>query len=78
MKSSKTILSTLSNILLVLLSQTQWLIIKALASYNILQYLCDYIHVLMFVNVSKCRKSPKITNIVLRKNHALKPNNEHG
>jgi serine/threonine protein kinase len=35
------------------------------ASYNILQYLCDFIHVLIFVTVSKCRKSPKLTNIVI-------------
>ena len=27
--------------------------------------LCDFIHVLIFVNVSKCRKSPKWTNIVI-------------
>jgi hypothetical protein len=31
----------------------------------ILQYLCDFIHVLIFVTVSKCRKSPKLTNIVI-------------
>jgi hypothetical protein len=37
---------------------------KVFASYNILQYLCDFIHVLIFVTVSKCRKSPKLTNIV--------------
>jgi hypothetical protein len=38
---------------------------KVFASYNILQYLCDLIHVLIFVIVSKCRKSPKLTNIVI-------------
>jgi hypothetical protein len=38
---------------------------KVIASYNILQYLCDFIHVLIFVIVSKCRKSPKLTNIVI-------------
>ena len=38
---------------------------KIFASYNILQYLCDFIHVLIFVTVSKCRKSPKLTNIVM-------------
>jgi hypothetical protein len=38
---------------------------KVFASYNSLQYLCDFIHVLMFVTVSKCRKSPKLTNIVI-------------
>jgi hypothetical protein len=27
---------------------------KVVASYNILQYLCDFIHVLIFVYVSKC------------------------
>jgi hypothetical protein len=32
---------------------------KVFASYNILQYMCDFIHVLIFVTVSKCRKSPK-------------------
>ena len=38
---------------------------KVFASYNILQYLCDFIHVLIFVTVLKCRKSPKLTNIVI-------------
>ena len=38
---------------------------KVFSSYNILQYLCDFIHVLIFVIVSKCRKSPKLTNIVI-------------
>jgi hypothetical protein len=38
---------------------------KVFASYNILQYLCDFIHVLKFVIVSKCRKNPKLTNIVI-------------
>ena len=38
---------------------------KVFASYNILQNLCDFIHVLKFVIVSKCRKSPKLTNIVI-------------
>jgi hypothetical protein len=38
---------------------------KVFASYNILQYLCDFIHVLKFVIVSKCRKSPKLTDIVI-------------
>ena len=38
---------------------------KVFASYNILQYLCDFIHVLIFVNVSKCQKNPKLTNIVI-------------
>jgi hypothetical protein len=38
---------------------------KVVASYNILQYLCDFIHVLILVTVSKCRKSPKLTNIVI-------------
>ena len=35
------------------------------ASYNILKYLCDFIHVIIFVTVSKCRKNPKLTNIVI-------------
>jgi hypothetical protein len=39
--------------------------LKVFASYNILQYLCDFIHVLIFVTVSKCRKSPKLMNIVI-------------
>jgi hypothetical protein len=39
---------------------------KVFASYNILQYMCDLIHVLIFVIVSKCQKSPKLTNIVIR------------
>ena len=38
---------------------------KVLASYNILQYLCDFINVLIFVIVSKCWKSPNLTNIVI-------------
>ena len=38
---------------------------KVLASFYILQYLCDFIYVLIFVTVSKCRKSPKLTNIVI-------------
>ena len=38
---------------------------KVFASYNILQYLCVFIHVLKFVTVSKCQKSPKLTNIVM-------------
>ena len=32
---------------------------KVFASHNILQYMCDFIHVLIFVVVSKCRKNPK-------------------
>ena len=38
---------------------------KVFACYNILQYLCDVIHVLIFATVSKYRKSPKLTNIVI-------------
>ena len=38
---------------------------KVFASYNILQCLCDFIHVLIFVTISKCRKSPKLMNIVM-------------
>jgi hypothetical protein len=38
---------------------------KVFASYNILQYLCDLIHVFIFVTVSKCQKSPNLTNIVI-------------
>jgi hypothetical protein len=38
---------------------------KVFANYNILQYLRDFIHVLIFVTVSKCRKSPKLTSIVI-------------
>ena len=38
---------------------------EVFASYNILQYLSDFIHVLIFVTVTKCRKSPKLTNIVI-------------
>jgi hypothetical protein len=33
---------------------------KEFASYNILQYLCDFIHVLIFVTVSKCSKKSQI------------------
>jgi hypothetical protein len=36
---------------------------KVFASYNILLYLCDFIHDLIFVFVAKCRKSPKLSNI---------------
>ena len=64
MKSPETILSTISNMLFVLVSQNQWLVIKVFASYNILQYLCDSIHVLIFVNLSKCRKNLKLTIIM--------------
>jgi hypothetical protein len=39
---------------------------KVFASDNILQYLCDFIHGLIFVTVSKCRKSPKLTNRVIQ------------
>jgi hypothetical protein len=39
---------------------------KVFASYNILQYQCDFIHVLIFVIVSKCQKIPKLTNIVIK------------
>jgi hypothetical protein len=38
---------------------------KVFASYNILQNLCDFIHVLIFVIVSKYQKSPKLMNIVI-------------
>ena len=38
---------------------------KAFASYNILQYLYDFIYVIIFVTVSKCQKSPKLTYIVI-------------
>jgi hypothetical protein len=41
------------------------LVVKVFASYNILQNLCDFIYVLMFVNVSKCRKRSKLTNHIL-------------
>jgi hypothetical protein len=33
---------------------------KVFASYNILQYLCDFIHVLIFVTVSKMLKKSQI------------------
>ena len=33
------------------------------ASYNILQYLCNFIHVFIFVIVSKYRNNLKLTNI---------------
>jgi hypothetical protein len=42
---------------------------KVFASYNIFQYMCDFIHVLIFVTISKCRKSPKLMNIVIHSNH---------
>jgi hypothetical protein len=40
-------------------------VLTTFASYNILQYMCDFIHDLIFVTVSKCPKSPKLTNIVI-------------
>jgi hypothetical protein len=55
---------------------------KVFASYNILQYLCDFIHVLIFVTVSKCQKNPKLTNIVImmfdRAMKAMNPKNIQG
>ena len=39
---------------------------KVFASYNIFQYMYDFNHILIFVTVSKCRKSPNLTNIVIR------------
>ena len=33
---------------------------KVLASYNILQNLCGFIHVLIFVTISQCRKKSQI------------------
>ena len=41
---------------------------KVFASYNILQYPSDFIHVLIFVTISKCPKSPKLTKIVINLN----------
>ena len=38
---------------------------KVFPSYNILQHLRDFIHVLIFVIVSNAEKSPKLTNIVI-------------
>ena len=38
---------------------------RVFTSYNNLQDLCDFIHVLRFVTVSKCQKSPKLMNIVI-------------
>ena len=39
---------------------------KVFTSYNILQYLSDFIHVLIFGPISKCQKSPKLMNIVIK------------
>ena len=50
---------------------------KVFASYNILQYLCDFIHVLIFVIVSKCRKSPNLTNIVMGQKASQKVSHLH-
>ena len=44
---------------------------KVFASNNILQYLCDFIHALTFVIVSKCWKSPKLTNVVIKLQHEV-------
>ena len=38
---------------------------KVFASYNILQYMCDFIHVLLFVIVSKCRKKSQINEYIV-------------
>ena len=43
---------------------------EVLASSNILQYMCDFIHVLIFVIISKCRKNSKSTNIVIDTTHS--------
>ena len=40
------------------------------------QYLCDFIHVLIFVTVSKWQKSPKLTNIVIQVLHLRWTNSE--
>ena len=45
---------------------------KIFTSYNILQNPCNFIHVLIFVTVLKCRKSPKLTNIVTMASHPTK------
>ena len=37
---------------------------KVFASYNILQYLCDFIHVLTFVTVSKMPKKSQINEYI--------------
>jgi hypothetical protein len=50
---------------------------KVFASYNILQYMCDCIHVLIFVTVSKCRKSPKLTSIVITDNLSVSNRDTH-
>ena len=64
--------TTWSNVWVVLPKPSWWVLkwvldmntrFKVLASDNILQYMCDLIHVLIFVTFSKCRKSPKLTNI---------------
>jgi hypothetical protein len=39
---------------------------KVFASYNILQYMCDFIHVLIFVIVSKCQKKSQINEYKVR------------
>jgi hypothetical protein len=62
--------TTWSNVWVVLPIHLNWVLdmstrFKVFASHNILQYLCDFIHVFIFVTVSKCRKSPKLTNIVI-------------
>ena len=52
---------------------------KIFASYSILQYMCDFIHVLISVIVSECQKSPKLTNIVIpqaRERVATQPGSE--
>jgi hypothetical protein len=49
---------------------------KVIASYNILQYLCDFIDVLIFIIVSKCWKNPKLTNIgiIIENTHTIHNN----
>ena len=66
--------TTWSNVWVVLPKPSSWVLnwvldmnthFKVFASYNILQYLCDFIHVLIFVIVSKCWKRSKLMNIVI-------------
>jgi hypothetical protein len=49
---------------------------KVFASYNILQYLCNSIQVLIFVTVSKCWKGPDLTNIVIKAKNSKMQNGD--
>ena len=58
MKSPETRLSTISIILSILVSQINGWLSKIFAFYNILQYMCDFIHVLICIMFQNAEKVP--------------------